>query len=169
MSDCAEISISQFNPAERYMSVKLPPFQWLLDSYREPVYRFLVASVGAQDADDCFQETFLAALRAYPRLQSRSNLRAWLFTIAHRKAMDRHRTRSRKAPAMLSSAASRDGTSEVWLAVAKLPAKQRGAVFHRFAGGLSYKEIGTVLGCSDSAARRSVHEGLKKLKEVFGK
>ena len=73
-----------------------PPFQAFLDEHREHVYRFLVACVGRQDADDCFQETFISAMRAYPRLRNGSNLRSWVLTIAHRKAMDNHRARSRR-------------------------------------------------------------------------
>jgi len=73
--------------------MRLPPFQDLLDGNREAVYRFLVAAVGHQDADDCFQETFLAALRAYPRLERADNLRGWLLTIARNKALDHHRRR----------------------------------------------------------------------------
>src|ERR1700746_3937059 len=69
-----------FNP-----SVNLPPFQALLDAHGRDVHRFLVATVGGVDADDCYQETWLAALRAYPRLEDAANVRAWLFTIAHRK------------------------------------------------------------------------------------
>ena len=55
----------------------------------------LRAMVGAQAAEDCFQETFLAALRAYPRLRADSAPRAWLLTIAHNKAID-HLRRSRR-------------------------------------------------------------------------
>jgi len=47
----------------------LPPFQTLLDSYSRDVHRFLVANVGRTDADDCYQETWIAALRAYPSLR----------------------------------------------------------------------------------------------------
>ena len=61
------------------------------------MWRYLVAAVGSSDAEDCFQETFIAALRAYPRLRAGSNLRAWVLTIAHRKALDAHRARSRRA------------------------------------------------------------------------
>src|SRR5437660_1055956 len=46
---------------QRYMGVKLPPFQRLLDEHRNDVHRFLVASAGPDDVDDCFQETFTAA------------------------------------------------------------------------------------------------------------
>ena len=73
-----------------------PPFQTFLDRHRDAVYRFLVFSVGPDDADDCLQETFTAALRAYPRLEDGSNLRAWVLTIAHRKAIDTHRGRARR-------------------------------------------------------------------------
>src|SRR5579884_2474442 len=77
--------------------VRLPPFQTLLDTHGRDVHRFLVASVGRLDADDCYQETWLAALRAYPALRDASNLRGWLFTIAHRKAIDHIRSRGRRA------------------------------------------------------------------------
>jgi RNA polymerase sigma factor (sigma-70 family) len=153
------------------MSVATPPFQVFLDEHREDVYRFLVASVGRQEADDCFQETLLSALRAYPRLRANSNLRAWVLTIAHRKALDSHRARARRpvpvAEVADGAAPEPDGLddSELWEAVRELPTKQRGAVVLRYANDLSHGEIGKVLGCSEEAARRSVHEGMKKLRE----
>lgn len=78
------------------MSMRLPPFQSLLDVHGSDVYRFCVAMVGAVEADDCFQETWIAALRAYPSLRRADNLRAWLFRIAQNKAIDAHRARSRR-------------------------------------------------------------------------
>jgi RNA polymerase sigma factor (sigma-70 family) len=153
--------------------VTLPPFQVLIDEHRADVYRFLRASVGAHDADDCFQETFIAALRAYPRLRADSNLRGWLFTIAHRKALDSHRSRGRRAipvaelPEPVAEPLLNGGEPGLWRAVGALPVKQRAAVLLRFAGDLAYREIGTVTGTSEEAARRNVHEGLKKLREVW--
>ena len=58
-----------------------------------------IASVGRIDADDCYQETWIAALRAYPKLRDASNLRSWIFTVAHRKAIDHVRAR-RRAPVL---------------------------------------------------------------------
>ena len=156
------------------MSVKPPPFQALLDDHRDDVYRFLVASLGREEADDCFQETFIAALRAYPRLRDASNLRSWLFTIAHRKAIDAHRARARRAvpvgevPELADAGAvGLNGEPELWRAVRGLPAKQRAAVLHRYVNDLAYADIGQVMGCSEDAARRSVHEGLKKLRTAW--
>jgi RNA polymerase sigma factor (sigma-70 family) len=156
------------------VTVTLPPFQSLIDEHRDDLYRFLRASVGPHDADDCFQETFIAALRAYPRLKADSNLRGWLFTIAHRKALDSHRARGRRAipleqlpegvgEPLLNGAPD----PELWGAVGDLPAKQRAAVLLRFAGDLAYREIGEATGTSEEAARRNVHEGLKKLREAW--
>jgi RNA polymerase sigma factor (sigma-70 family) len=145
------------------------PFQRFLDEQREPVWRFLVASVGRDAADDCFQETFLAAMNAYERLRADSNLRAWVLTIAHRKALDHHRARARHAipvedvPEMaFHDAEPRDDST--WARVRGLPPKQRAAVLLRYAGDLSHAEVAVALGCSDEAARRSAHEGLKKLR-----
>ncbi|MFL5893530.1 MAG: RNA polymerase sigma factor [Thermoleophilaceae bacterium] len=151
----------------------LPPFQAVLDEHRNDVYRFLRASVGPHEADDCFQETFISALRAYPRLRADSNLRGWLFTIAHRKALDAHRARGRRAvpmaelPERVGDPLMNGGEPELWRAVGDLPAKQRAAVLLRFAGDLAYREIGEAIDCTEEAARRNVHEGLKKLREVW--
>jgi RNA polymerase sigma factor (sigma-70 family) len=153
--------------------VSLPPFQNFLDDHRDDVYRFLVASVGPVDADDCFQETFMAALRAYPRLRANSNLRAWVITIANRKALDALRSRKRR-PTLRAEppervAAERDGFDpELWTAVRELPAKQQTAVLHRYVNDLPYADIARVMDCSPEAARRNVHEGLKTLRQQSG-
>ncbi len=73
----------------------LPPFQTLIDEHAAEVMAVLRGAVGREGAEDAFQETFLAALRAYPSLRDASNLRGWLVTIAHRKAIDQHRARGR--------------------------------------------------------------------------
>jgi RNA polymerase sigma factor (sigma-70 family) len=151
-----------------------PPFQRFLDAHRGAVWRFLVASVGAGEAEDCFQETFIAALRAYPRLRPGSNLRAWVLTIAHRKALDAYRARARRAfpVAEITVLDGRAVAEEqlpdqaLWDAVRELPARQRSAVILRYVADLPHREIATAIGCSEEAARRSLHEGLTKLREV---
>jgi RNA polymerase sigma factor (sigma-70 family) len=152
--------------------VTLPPFQALLDSHGAVVHRFLVAAVGPTDADDCFQEACIAALRAYPELGSDANLRGWLLKIAQRKAIDSHRAAGRRAlpterlPEVAAPATEPvDGEPELWARVRALPEKQRIAVFLRSVADLSYAEVGAALDCSQDAARRSVHEGLKRLRE----
>src|SRR5579875_1339783 len=156
----------------------LPPFQTLLDRYAHDVHRFLVANVGAVDADDCYQETWIAALRGYPRLQHGTNLRGWLLTIAARKAIDVHRHRGRTPVPMAEppelSQPAEDGlladevAEDLWNAVAGLPSKQRAAVVLRYLLDAEYSTVAETMGTSEAAARRNVHEGLKRLREEHG-
>ena len=81
---------------------ELPPFQTLIDEHAATVMSVLRGAVGREGAEDAFQETFLAALRAYPQLRDASNLRGWLVTIAHRKAIDHHRAKG-QAPVPVAS------------------------------------------------------------------
>jgi RNA polymerase sigma factor (sigma-70 family) len=148
-----------------------PPFQTLLDAYKDDVYRFVRAAVGADGADDCWQETWLAALRAYPRLSDAANLKAWVLTIAHRKSIDWHRRAMKEAVPMAAvpDAASPDGAPDpdLWKTVRGLPPKQRTAVILRYVNDLTYRDIGTAMNTSVEAARQNAHEGLKTLREVW--
>jgi DNA-directed RNA polymerase specialized sigma24 family protein len=161
--------------------VNLPPFQTLLDAHGRDVHRFLVASVGRIDADDCYQETWLAALRAYPKLRDASNLRSWIFTIASRKAIDHVRSRRRQAvpagevpePAHTAVAHSAghpgggDPADGLWRRVRALPPKQRTALALRYVADAGYNEISAVMGTSEDAARRNVHEALSRLRTEY--
>ncbi len=148
----------------------LPPFQELLEEHSGDVLGFLIASVGPHDAEDCFQETFIAALRSYPGLKDDGNLRSWLLTIAHRKAIDHHRASSRRAaptadPPEIAVEPNHNEDSGLWHRVAALPPKQRSAVALRFAADMAYRDIGAAIDCSEDAARRNVHEGIEKLRK----
>jgi RNA polymerase sigma factor (sigma-70 family) len=159
----------------------LPPFQQLLDEHGSDVLGYLVATVGPHDAEDVFQETFIAALRAYDGLEHARNLHSWLLTIAHNKSIDHHRARGRRAiPAgdaeevagSVPSSNSRpdqvaDRDPELWRAVSTLPPKQRSAVVLRYATDMSYSAIAQAMDSSEAAARRNVHEGLQKLRGEF--
>lgn len=147
----------------------LPPFQTLLDNHAADVMGVLRGAVGRTDADDCFQETFLAALRAYPKLDDASNLRGWLLTIAHRKAIDHHRANGRRPVPVAELAEIEVNDPEpndgIWELVGALPPKQRAAVALRYGSDLPHAEIAAALGCSPEAARRSLHEGIKRLRK----
>jgi RNA polymerase sigma factor (sigma-70 family) len=152
--------------------VHLPPFQALLDTHGRDVHRFLVASVGSGAADDCYQETWLAALRAYPRLRDGSNLRGWILTVAHRKAIDHFRARRRQAIPVgdLPERPTHDrddADDDLWALVRELPDKQRTALALRYLLDAGYAEISSVMGTSEEAARRNVHEALKRLRTEY--
>jgi RNA polymerase sigma factor (sigma-70 family) len=148
----------------------LPPFQRIFDEHAGAVLSFLFGAVGPSEAEDCFQETMLSALRAYPRLAEASNLRGWLFTIARRKAIDARRSMARRPLPVADPdpGAAADDRAEIdeslWEDVRRLPLKQRRAVVLRFAGDRSYPEIAAAMSTTQDSARQSVHEGLKKLR-----
>ena len=154
--------------------MSLPPFQSVLDEHRAALHRYLVAALGPHDGSDCFQETMLAALRAYPSLRNGDNLGGWLFTIAHRKVIDAARAGGRRAtpvaevadapdPRELHAAAECDGP--IWNEVAALPEKQRSAVLLRVVADRPYAEVAVALACSEAAARQNVRAGLQRLRE----
>ena len=98
-----------------------------------------------------------------------------MLTIAHRKALDAHRARGAPAAAgrragrargrrRARAAAARD--DELWQAVGALPERQRSAVVLRYLADLPHREIAAAMGCSEEAARRSLHEGLTKLRKA---
>jgi RNA polymerase sigma factor (sigma-70 family) len=153
--------------------VTLPPFQQLLDHHGSDVHRFLVATVGRGDADDCYQETWISALRAYPRLRDASNLRSWIFTVAHRKAIDALRSRRRQAipvaelPEPVAPPSAGPADQDLWGLVRGLPSKQRTALALRYVTDSAYPEIAAVMGTSEEAARRNVHEALKRLRTEY--
>jgi RNA polymerase sigma-70 factor (ECF subfamily) len=60
------------------------------------VHRFLTSLVGAREADDLAQETYLRALGSLPRFAARSSARTWLLSIARRAAADHVRTAVRR-------------------------------------------------------------------------
>ena len=139
------------------------------------MYRFLRALVGPNDVDDCFQETFLAALRAYPNLRSNENLRGWILTIAGRKAIDTSRSARRRpvpvpdvvqfeVPAHNGHLELIDTDEPLWKAVRRLPDRQRVALVNRVLLDRSYPELATEMGCSVQTARANVYQALKRLR-----
>jgi RNA polymerase sigma factor (sigma-70 family) len=152
----------------------LPPFSRVLDEHRDAVWRYLAATAGPVDGADLLQETLVAALRAYPSLRHAGNLRSWLLTIAHRKVIDAARARDRRpvpvaaVPDAGHEPAPVEEDGELWAAVRRLPEKQRSAVVHRFVADLPYADIGSIIGCSEAAARQNVRAGLARLREELG-
>jgi RNA polymerase sigma factor (sigma-70 family) len=155
------------------MAARLPPFEQVTLRHGPALLRFCAAVAGPARADDCFQEALLAALRAYPRLRDPEAIRAWLFQIAARKAVDLHRAEVR-APAPAEDLEGLGAACEapepdpaLWAQVRALPPKQRLAVALRYLGDLSHADVAKAMGISDAAARRNVFEGLARLRKAL--
>ena len=160
----------------------LPPFDRVVREHGPVVLRVCRAVLGSTtDADDAWQETFLSALRGYPSLDPRTNLQAWLVTVAHRKAIDVVRARQRRAVpsgevAEIADEAVSGGddpaaaleAAEIRAAVAALPERQRWAVALHHLGGLPYAEVARLVGGTEEAARRSGADGIAALRRTGG-
>jgi RNA polymerase sigma factor (sigma-70 family) len=152
------------------MPAAVPPFERFYEAHRSEVFRFLGRRLGRERAEDAFQETFLRALRAYPRLEHGEHLRAWVLTIASRIVLDD--VRRRRPPAQdvdeLELAATEDGRpafEELAPLTDDLPPKERAAVVLRYGYDLDYDEIGGALGSSEAAARQAASAGVRRLRK----
>lgn len=150
------------------------PFESVVTRHGATVLRVCRAVLGADEADDAWSETFLAAMRAYPDLPGDANVEAWLVTIAHRKAIDVTRARQRHAipvetvPERASTVGlPRTQDDELWRALRALPDKQRQAVAYHHLGGLPYKDVAGILGGTTDAARRAAADGMKSLRTTL--
>ncbi|GAA3744107.1 sigma-70 family RNA polymerase sigma factor [Leifsonia bigeumensis] len=150
------------------------PFEAIVEEHGARVLRVCRAMVGPVDAEDAWSETFLSALIAYPRLQPDSDVTAWLVTIAHRKAVDILRARSRSAipveevPERASALGVPDaGDGDLWASVAALPERQRLAVAYHYLGGLPHRETAELIGGSTDSVRRAAADGIAALRKTY--
>ncbi len=144
----------------------LPPFERFYEQHRAEIFGFLVRRLGRDRAEDAFQETFLRALRAYPKLEHGEHLRAWAYTIASRIAVDE--PRRPRADADLPERASRAGRpafAQLEHLADQLPPTARTAVVLRYGYDLDYSDIGAALGSNATAARQAASAGIRRLRQ----
>jgi RNA polymerase sigma factor (sigma-70 family) len=151
------------------MSMRLPPFQQLIDEHWRDVARLAAALTGPADAEDVAQQAWLQALRAYPSLRHGRNLKSWLLTITARAATDAHRQRARR-PVPVPRLPDRPATTaepsdhELWERVRALPDRQRSAVALHYVLDVPHTEIARVLGTTPAMSRRLVSDALATLR-----
>jgi RNA polymerase sigma factor (sigma-70 family) len=146
-------------------TVTVPPFERFYETWSGEILAFLRRRLGAADAEDAFQETFLRALRGYNRLEHGRELRAWAYTIAARVAADVHRRRRPEAEAVEAAADdSRPAYAEIEHLANGLPPTERAAVVLRYGYDLSYEDIGAALGSNADAARQATSSGIRRLR-----
>jgi RNA polymerase sigma factor (sigma-70 family) len=144
--------------------VHVPPFESFYEEHRDAVLRELRRMLGRQRAEDAYQETFLRALRAYPKLRHADNLRAWALTIARRVAVDELRRRESSSRVPEPVVDKRPAFAELGELAEELPRKERAAVVLRYGYDLSYATIGAALGSSEEAARQAASSGVRRLR-----
>jgi RNA polymerase sigma factor (sigma-70 family) len=155
------------------------PFDAVVARHGAMVLRVCRAVVGPDAADDAWSETFLSAMKAYPRLRPGSDVTAWLVTIAHRKAIDQTRAAARRpvptddVPERPHHDAPPDGwdgsgwDGALWDALRRLPPKQRQCVAYHHLVGLPHEEVARIVGGTAAAARRASADGIAALRQTY--
>ncbi|HSU73314.1 MAG TPA: sigma-70 family RNA polymerase sigma factor [Terrabacter sp.] len=153
------------------------PFEQAVTEHGAVVLRVCRAVLGPTDADDAWSETFLAALRAWPGLPDDANVRAWLVTIAHRKALDvvragvRHAVPVAELPDVRAPRADQPeealADADLWRCLAMLPEKQRLCVAYHHVAGLPHPEVARIVGGTPAAARRAAADGIARLRSTY--
>ncbi|HWE81806.1 MAG TPA: RNA polymerase sigma factor [Gaiellaceae bacterium] len=154
----------------------IPPFERFYCEHSGEVLAYLRRLLGHR-AEDAWQETFLRALRAYDRLEHGRHLRAWVFTIATRVAMDDLRRKGRNSELsveIVEELTVGDGGEfeqpayeELAHLTDGLPPTERAAVVLRYGYDLPYAEIGSALGSSEEAARAAASSGVRRLRRTL--
>ncbi len=167
-ADAVLVRQAQQNPAA---------FAALYRRYVAPIHRYLYSRLGnIADAEDVTAEVFTEALRSLPRYRERGAFAAWLFTIARRKAVDHHRHTAAHLPFdetpipgdpigvdPLSQSIRQEALEELGHLVRRLSEDEQELLRLRFAAGLSYRQIGELVGRSEAAAKMAVHRLCKEL------
>lgn len=159
-----------------------PSFDSIINLYSDEIFAYLWRHLnGREDTEDCFQEVFLRAFKAYERLDEEAYIRAWLYKIATNEVMSYHRKRNRKFnyqimldqnlvpsdSSPIQHVEMKERFEVVMGAVNALPHRQRSAFLLRKYHELSYANIARILDCSEQAARANVYQALKKLRVRF--
>src|SRR5215213_8872739 len=148
----------------------LPPFWTLIEAHGDELLAHARRMAGDQHAEDVLHDALLRALRAYPRLRHGEHLRAWLYRITTRCAIDHHDRRTRRAEVLVGDAP--DGVAhddpgdpdEFSTLIAPLPDGARAALTLRYVEDLAYEDIAERLGTSPQAARQRVSTAVRDLR-----
>lgn len=152
----------------------------LVARHHEAAFRVAVSLVRDEDAaQDVVQDAFLKAFRALGGFRGDASFRTWLLTITGNEARGALRRGGRRRETALDDvgpvASAEAGPAEKVEMVEestkarrmleRLPEKQRLSVSLRIDEGLSFREIGEVIGSSEGAARVNYFHGIRRLRE----
>jgi RNA polymerase sigma-70 factor (ECF subfamily) len=158
-------------------------FSALARRHHAAAYRVALGFVRRDDvAQDVVQDAFLKAFRALGGFRADASFRTWLLTITANEAKGALRREGRRRETALEDASEvrseeggpdhdaivRQEAGKARRMLEQLPEKQRLSVTLRIEEGLSFKEIGDVIGSSEGAARVNYFHGIRRLRELIG-
>jgi RNA polymerase sigma-70 factor (ECF subfamily) len=153
----------------------------LLERYESVLFPFLLGILkDHHQAEDALQETWCRALQHIDRVDW-GHLRGWLFTVAYHEAMLlKRRVKARQAeeeeqdlvadaaPGPLLQAEQREELLRLRHLLDRLPPAQREVIRRRIYEGKRFRDIAEELRCPLNTALARMHEGLKRLRLLYG-
>jgi RNA polymerase sigma-70 factor (ECF subfamily) len=150
-------------------------FALLYDRHIQSIYHYVYSRVGSRaEAEDVTSQTFVSALEALPRYRHRGHFDAWLFSIARSKLMDhfRHQSAARRQvdPIVLEADSPGDqvpaeDVQGLRAVLRSLPEEERELLRLRYAAGLTFGKMASVLGRKEEAVKKSVYRLLARIRE----
>jgi RNA polymerase sigma-70 factor (ECF subfamily) len=164
---------------ETYLPGSRADFDRLYRASFVRVVRTLVGIVGSQQAaEDCAQEAFARAYRAWPRWQGSVPAEAWLHRIAINTAISyRRREQIRALPSILkrlgapragADPAERAETRALVLELRRLPPKLSAALVLRHYHGYTNREIAAAMGVPESTVASRLAAAKARLRRELG-
>ena len=155
-------------------------FRILVERYMKHAYNTAYSMVrNHEDAEDIAQEAFVRIYRSIDAFRGESEFGTWLYRITVNASLDRIKQRKGRderevrnadhlADAMVSHSARPDENADVSghieRALHELPTLQRAVVILRHLNGLSTRQVGNILQCSEGTVKTHLHRGLKKMR-----
>ena len=148
----------------------------IYQQHAQTVYKFLLAQCHDPDlAEELTQETFYQAVRSIGRFDGSCKVSVWLCQIAKHLWYQHLRKHRREVPmpddppdipvpSSEDGLLEREGRLELLRSIHSLPPDQREVVYLRAFGGLSFREIGDVLGKTETWARVTFYRSKEKLR-----
>lgn len=153
------------------MNLPSDKFTEAVNMYSDTVFRIAFQYVRDRaEAEDILQEVFLQLLKAPPSLPvDDERLKAWLIRVTINKSKDflRADKRRRAARRDYTPSAAQDEYGDVFEALARLPERDRNALYLHYYEGYTAREISGIIGGSERAVNKRIQRAREKLKEFL--
>lgn len=181
------MELTDWELVQKCQAGEMSAFQELVSRYHQKVYMVILGLLRhREDALEVAQETFFRAYRKINSFQGGSSFYTWIYRIAVNISIDAQRRQKRNP---LDFRESMDGVLDAQNEVARDPfadmhdrelrenlvkaindltPEHKAVIVLRTIDGLSYKDIGEILGCSEGTVMSRLHYARKKLKDKLG-